>query len=167
MIELLYLLGFILLVYVLFNCYLGISSKNWPTVVGVVESIKIVELKNPHSSADRTFYHPYVKYIYEINSKKYSSKSIDSRLAGSLNKESIESFISEFKEGCSATIYYNPYMHSLSFLRVGLQQKIIYALLAFIAGILTVAGIGYFISGQELWLLYKVFEGIQSANIGL
>ena len=165
MIELIYLLGFILLVYVLFNCYLGISSKNWPTVVGVVESIKIIERKNPHSSADRSFYHPYVKYIYEINSKKYFSKSIDSRLAGSLNKESIESLISEFKEGCSATIYYNPYFHSISFLRVGLQQKIIYTLLAFIGGILTVAGIGYLISGQEQWLLYKVFEGIKSANI--
>lgn len=165
MIELLYLLGFILLLYVLFNCYLGISSKNWPTVVGMVESIKVVELKNPHSSADRTFYHPYVKYIYEINSKKYFSKSIDSRLAGSLNKESIEDLIFEFKEGHSATIYYNPYFHSISFLRVGLQQKMIYALLAFIGGILTVAGIGYLISGQELWLLYKVFEGIKSANI--
>jgi len=68
-------------------------------VVGVVESIKVVELKNPHSSADRTFYHPYVKYIYEINSKKYFSKSIDSRLAGSLNKKSIEGLISDYKEG--------------------------------------------------------------------
>jgi len=48
---------------------------------------------------------------------------------------------------------------------VGLQQKIIYALLAFVGGILTIAGIGYLISGQELWLLYKVFEGIKTVNI--
>ena len=165
MVELLYLSGFFLFIYTLFQGYLGFSSENWPTVAGVVESIKIVELKNSHSSADRIFYHPYVKYTYEINSKKYFSKSIDSRLAGSLNKKSIEDLISDYKEGHSATIYYNPYFHSISFLRVGLQQKMIYALLAFIGGILTVAGIGYLISGQEFWLLYKVFEGIKSVNI--
>ena len=158
MIELLYISGLILLLYISLNIYLGISSKKWPTVPGVIESIDIIEVKNPNSSANRVFYHPHVQYTYEVNSKKYLSKSIDSRIAGSRNKQSIEDIVSHFKEGAETTIYYNPYLYSVSFLRTGLQQKLLYTFLFFIGAVLTIAGLGYFLTGQEFWLVYKVFE---------
>jgi hypothetical protein len=158
MIELLYLLGFILLIYVIVRSYLGVSSTHWPTVDGVVEKSEIIERKNRNSSANRIFYHPLIEYCYEVNSRKYSSSSVDSRLSGSTNKNYIENLVSNFKAGDKAIVYYNPYIHSISFLRAGLYQKAAYTTLAFIGLGFTVAGIGYLVTGQKHWLVYKIFE---------
>ena len=131
-----------------------VTSKNWETTSGKIESIEMREIHNRPSlqmSSGKSFteYKIDVKYSYHASGKSYTGDKIYPFIPNIFpNKADAEYILTKFDKEQDATVYFNPKQPSISCLisSAGIPNKNLYrfALSALIILLIFITGIIYF-----------------------
>jgi hypothetical protein len=136
--------GFVFFMWVLPPMQYANASKEWPSVPGEITRSEIETYRRD----GKTQYLPDIAYKYSIDGKNYTSSKVTvGDPPYSSNTSPAKRVQSEYPEGKSVEVYYDPEVPSSSALKPGLQKNDI--MLAIITGAFPFFGILIFASGLK------------------
>lgn len=157
MIWLLFLCGLAILLYVLFNFYVGYGSKYWPVAQGRVLSSGVLTKTNTTISRNNKHHHPFVRYEYEVNNKNYQSRVLGTFVGFGNDKGYAESLIKDFHEQSEVKVFYCPFYAGISVLLPGMKQLAAHYILLFAGAIILLGTIPVLFSDNHYWFVDKIW----------
>jgi hypothetical protein len=146
-----------MVIYSLFNIYIGYSSVHWPYVVGLVKHSCVQIRVNKASSSKNKHYHPTVVYEYEVESKKYTNNKVGNFLGFGNDEEFANQLISRYPEGGKVKVYYWPVFPKVSFLSPGMKQALASYIFLLTGVILILASFPTLFTDNPYWFIEKIF----------
>lgn len=113
----LFLFVMFFLVMGIYSIYHGIElshvadkSLSWPETGGVITDSYIHVYEHTDDDGTKTWYETVIRYAYRLNEKTYSGNSITLLSCGphTTDRAEVETFISDYPEGLSVIVYYDP-----------------------------------------------------------
>lgn len=77
----------------------GLSSGNWPKVVGTITESSTVEISQRYGT---TTTHPVIEYKYEVNGQPYQSKRVSFSFISPLSR------VDHYRPGMQVDVFYSP-----------------------------------------------------------
>ena len=124
--------GVILTLWGLFLCYLAAkniilfrNAKSFPSVLGTIQSTKIITVR-PSSSDDVETYYPEVQYKYIVDGIHYESAGIDFVGQSWPSRMKAQAIIDKYPKYSQVRVYYKPENPKLSALKSGMSPMILW-----------------------------------------
>jgi hypothetical protein len=131
--------------------YIGLSTKNWPTVTGRVLSSEILIRDNFLEPSKGKFFYPAISYEFRVGTKNYRSKRLGNFLVFSGDKQFAENMVTRFGQNHQVKIYYHPLFPYLSALVPEIQKPYLLLLFLFTGIAVSIAMGQALFSDNPLW----------------
>jgi hypothetical protein len=126
-----------LLVFLYRGCRVGLASRYWPSVRGIIKESSVEEV--PDSDGCIT-YRPKIVYAYRVEDREYESKTWSFR-STSCRKKEVSNIVDRYVPGSEVDIYYDPENPSQAVLERGITPRD-YVIGFVIVGIIFLVAIG-------------------------